>query len=185
MNKHSGFCSQKFIVKANKRNILLVSSMIVLFSLVVFIGCGESQTPRSGVSTAAATKPGPSNQPKHGAMPAPASLQTFITYRYTDPMTNMEAFRLLIPKGWHAQGQITWSANPALPAQARFRFSNPTGNGEFNLFPTQAYFWTNNRLFLTTNPPRYPAFQHPGYGPRGSANGIHADHHPLRQKRSE
>jgi hypothetical protein len=68
-------------------------------------------------------------------------------------MTGMEAFRLLIPKGWQAQGQIAWSANPALPAQARFRFFNPNGTGEFNLFPTQAYFWTNNRLFLTTNPP--------------------------------
>jgi hypothetical protein len=65
----------------------------------------------------------------------------------------MEAFRLLIPKGWRAQGQITWSANPALPAQARFRFSSPTGAEELNLFPTQAYFWTNNQLFLTTNPP--------------------------------
>ena len=68
-------------------------------------------------------------------------------------MTELEAFRLLVPKGWQAQGQITWSANPALPAQARFRFSNPNGTGEFNLFPTQAYFWTNNRMFLTTNPP--------------------------------
>jgi len=68
-------------------------------------------------------------------------------------MTGMEAFRLLIPKGWQAQGQIAWSANPALPAQARFRFWNPNGSGEFNLFPTQAYFWTNNRLFLSTNPP--------------------------------
>jgi hypothetical protein len=82
-----------------------------------------------------------------------ANFETFVTYKYTDPMTGMEAFRLLIPKGWRADGSITWSQNPALPAQARFRFSNPKGTEEFNLFPTQAYFWTNNQMALATNPP--------------------------------
>ena len=82
-----------------------------------------------------------------------AHSQTFIIYKYTDPMTAMEAFRLLIPKGWRVDGSITWSANPALPAQSRFRFYNPNGTEEFNLFPTQSYFWTNNQLFLSTNPP--------------------------------
>ena len=82
-----------------------------------------------------------------------ANSQTFIIYKYTDPMTAMEAFRLLIPKGWRVDGSITWSANPALPAQSRFRFYNPNGTEEFNLFPTQSYFWTNNQLFLSTNPP--------------------------------
>ena len=82
-----------------------------------------------------------------------AAVLTFVTYKYIDPMTGMEAFRLLIPKGWKAEGKITWSANPALPAQSRFRFYNPNGNEELNFFPSQAYFWTNNRLFLSTNPP--------------------------------
>ena len=79
--------------------------------------------------------------------------QTFVTYKHFDPMTGMEAFRLLIPKGWRAEGSITWASNPALPAQSRFRFYNPGGLEEFNLFPTQTYFWTNNRMFLSTNPP--------------------------------
>jgi hypothetical protein len=82
----------------------------------------------------------------------PAS-QTFVTFVYQDPQAGMEAFRLLIPKGWNADGAIQWSANPALPAQSHFRFFNPKGSEEFNLFPTQSYFWTNNRMFLTTNPP--------------------------------
>lgn len=81
------------------------------------------------------------------------NVQTFVTYKYIDPMTGMEAFRLLVPKGWHAEGKITWSANPALPGQARFRFSNPKDTEEFNIFPTQSYFWTNNQMFLRTNPP--------------------------------
>ncbi len=79
--------------------------------------------------------------------------QTFILYKYTDTMTAMEAFRLLVPKGWHVEGSITWSANPALPAQSRFRFYNPDGTEEFNLFPTRSYYWTNNPLSLRTNPP--------------------------------
>ena len=83
----------------------------------------------------------------------PTDARIFVPYRYVDPATGMEAFRLLIPKGWRAQGSITWSANPALPAQSRFRFYNPGGAEELNLFPTRSYFWTNNRLFLATNPP--------------------------------
>jgi hypothetical protein len=79
--------------------------------------------------------------------------QTFVTYRYIDPMSGKEAFHMLLPKGWLSEGSITWSANPALPAQSRFRFYNPNGSEEFNLFPTQAFFWTNNRTFLATNPP--------------------------------
>jgi hypothetical protein len=81
------------------------------------------------------------------------NVQTFVTYKYADPMTGMEAFHLLIPKGWKAQGAIKWLANPALPVQSRFRFYNPSGSGEFNLFPTRSYFWTDNRTFLSTNPP--------------------------------
>jgi len=77
----------------------------------------------------------------------------FATYKYIDPTTKMEAFRLLIPKGWKAEGSITWSANPALPAVSHFRFFNPNGHEQFEIFPTQSYFWTNNRMFLTTNPP--------------------------------
>jgi len=80
-------------------------------------------------------------------------VQTFVTYKYVDPMTGMEAFHLLIPKGWKAQGSIQWLANPALPAQSHFRFYNPSGSGEFNLFPTRSYFWTDNRTFLASNPP--------------------------------
>ncbi|MCL5023959.1 MAG: hypothetical protein M1497_11465 [Nitrospirae bacterium] len=84
---------------------------------------------------------------------AKTDVRVFVTYKYTDPMTGIEAFRLLIPKGWRVEGKIAWSANPALPAESRFRFYNPNGAEELNFFPTQSYFWTNNRLFLSTNPP--------------------------------
>lgn len=77
----------------------------------------------------------------------------FVTYKYYDPVAGMEAFRLLIPQGWQAEGAVTWSANLALPAEASFRFYNPNGDEQLELFPTQSYFWTNNQLFLSTNPP--------------------------------
>lgn len=83
---------------------------------------------------------------------AATNTQTFVTYKYVDPMTNMQVFSMLVPKGWKVEGGISWSADPALPAQSGFRFYNPSGSEELNFFPTRAYFWTNNQLFLITNP---------------------------------
>jgi hypothetical protein len=83
----------------------------------------------------------------------PAEAQTFVPYAYVDPVSKLEVFRCLVPKGWKVEGRVTWSANPALPAQSRFRFFDPNGVDELNLYPTQAYFWTNNATFLRTNPP--------------------------------
>jgi hypothetical protein len=90
---------------------------------------------------------------------APADAQTFVPYVHVDPVSGLEAFRCLVPKGWKVEGKITWSANPALPAQSRFRFFDPRSLDELNLFPTQAFFWTNNAMFLRTNPPGTLRFQ--------------------------
>jgi hypothetical protein len=77
--------------------------------------------------------------------PAAADTQTYVPF--------LEAFRLLVPRGWRAEGSITWSADPALPARSRFRFHEPGGGAELGLFPTQAFLWTDNPLYLGTNPP--------------------------------
>lgn len=81
-----------------------------------------------------------------------AETQRFVPYVYVDPVSGLEAFRCLVPKGWKVEGGISWSANPALPAQSQFRFWDPQSLDELNLFPAQAYFWTDNRLLLATNP---------------------------------
>lgn len=81
------------------------------------------------------------------------SNQVFVTYRYIDPMTKMEVFHLLAPKGWKVEGGVVWSGDPALPARSSFRFFNPNGSEELNFFPTRSFFWTNSQLALTTNPP--------------------------------
>ena len=137
----------------NVKNILVVAVIACLFSIVGLTGWNEGHKSPLSTGLASAQTGTRTTTQTEGDTQTTGKTQTFVTYKYTDPTTGMEAFRLLIPKGWRAQGQITWSANPALPAQARLRFSSPTGAEEFNLFPTQAYFWTNNRLFLTTNPP--------------------------------
>jgi len=110
--------------------------------LIVGIAMGAS------VGLAAAAKERQASAPSQAAPPL-----TFVTYTYVDPAVGIEAFRLLIPKGWQAQGGIQWSSNPALPATSRFRFFNPQGAEQFELLPTQSFFWTDNPLFLSTNPP--------------------------------
>lgn len=82
-----------------------------------------------------------------------AKLQKFYTYSYIDPMVGIEVFRFLIPGDWKAEGAIKWEAVPALPARVNFRFYDTKSLSEFNLFPTQDYFWTDNQMFLYTNPP--------------------------------
>ncbi len=123
------------LINLKSKTILLLTVIVVLVSISTVIGAMDAQK-----STLAQRK-------------TTTDTQTFVTYKYIDPMTGMEAFRLLIPKSWRAEGSITWSSNPALPAQSRFRFYNPEGSEELNFFPTQCYFWTNNPTFLRTNPP--------------------------------
>jgi len=94
-----------------------------------------------------------SDDTKSDKIKSQAKLQKFYTYSYIDPMVGIEVFRLLMPGDWKAEGAIKWEAVPALPARVRFRFYNTKSLSEFNLFPTQDYFWTDNQMFLYTNPP--------------------------------
>lgn len=64
---------------------------------------------------------------------ASANVLTFVTYKYIDPMTGIEVFRLLIPKGWKAEGRIAWSANPAFNLIKPLR-SVPSEKGDVRLF---------------------------------------------------
>ena len=95
----------------------------------------------------------PAEREESAAREQPGDHQLFVTYRHVDLRTGLEAFRLLIPKGWQVEGAIAWSANPALPATSDFRIHSQGGSEELRLFPTQSYFWTDNPLFLATNPP--------------------------------
>jgi hypothetical protein len=113
-----------------------ISFITIILLLTVLFSCMKTNALAANTGKASST----------------SNTQTFVTYKYIDPMTNMQVFSMLIPKGWKAEGGVTWSADPALPAKSNFRFYNPNGSEELNFFPTRAFFWTNNRLFLTTNP---------------------------------
>jgi hypothetical protein len=59
--------------------------------------------------------------------------------------TGIEAFRMLIPKGWVFEGGIRWLLdNPGMPATASLRVKDPASATTFEVFPNQPFFWTDN-----------------------------------------
>jgi hypothetical protein len=59
----------------------------------------------------------------------------------------IEAFSLLVPVDWQFEGEIKWVLdNPGMPASSSFKVSNPKSKELFELFPSQALFWTDNQL---------------------------------------
>jgi hypothetical protein len=64
--------------------------------------------------------------------PPDASASSFVTYRYVDPATGLEAFRLLIPKGWQVPTQsYFWTDSPL------FLATNPPGSLRFGTLVAQ------------------------------------------------
>lgn len=78
----------------------------------------------------------------------------FTTYRCIDQHgTGVEAFHFLIPENWKFEGGVTWVYDkPAMPATSAFRVYDPNGTAEFEVFPNQSFFWTNNPNILNFYP---------------------------------
>lgn len=67
--------------------------------------------------------------------------------------TGIEAFSMLIPADWQFAGGIRWILdNPSMPATAAFTVSSPGGSDVFEVFPNQAFYWTDNQMMLATIP---------------------------------
>jgi hypothetical protein len=83
-----------------------------------------------------------------------AAVIRFKTFRYIDKQgIGIEAFRILLPVEWQFEGGIRWVLdNPGMPAVASFKVRNPNGLEEFEVFPNQAFFWTNNPLTISLFP---------------------------------
>jgi hypothetical protein len=91
-----------------------------------------------------------------GAGPAvPVGALRFTPYRCVDSEgIGIEAFSVLLPAGWRFDGGIRWRLdNPAFPAYAACRLSDPGGLGAFEVFPNLPYFWTNNPTVAGMFPP--------------------------------
>jgi hypothetical protein len=68
--------------------------------------------------------------------------------------TRTEAFKLLVPSDWQHEGGVQWLLdNPAMPAISHFRIWNPKGTEQFEVFPSQAFFWSDNPLTSQLFPP--------------------------------
>ena len=78
----------------------------------------------------------------------------FKRYSYIDEQgTGSEAFSFLIPEGWNFSGGLVWLLdNPAMPATAAFKVTNPGGTEEWEGFPNQPFWWTTNQGMLSLNP---------------------------------
>ncbi len=86
---------------------------------------------------------------------AESKMLRFKQFSYVDKEgTGLEAFSFLIPDGWSFEGGMKWVLdNPMLPAVTFFRAYNPEGHEEFEVFPNQCYFWTDNQMLLQLSPP--------------------------------
>jgi hypothetical protein len=92
---------------------------------------------------------------KSGTPAAQKPAVRFKTFSCVDRSgTGIEAFRMLIPAEWRFEGGVTWRLdNPGMPAVAGFRVSNPAGHEEFEVFPNQPFFWTDNPMLRQMFPP--------------------------------
>jgi len=96
---------------------------------------------------------GPTVQPT--SVPVSGNVVRYKTASYVDDQgIGTKAYSLLIPSDWQFQGTVVWNLdNTLMPAAAKIKAWNPNGNEEFDIFPNQAYFWTDNPLVQQTNPP--------------------------------
>ena len=63
----------------------------------------------------------------------------------------MEAYSILVPKGWKSQGGITWQVgNPCMIESIRNRVSvtSPDGTMALEIYPTQQWEWWDDQMML-------------------------------------
>ncbi len=72
----------------------------------------------------------------------------FKTVSFVDKQgIGIEAFKVLVPTDWQYEGGVDWVMDsPTMPAISRFRIWNPAGTEQFQVFPNQGFFWTDNSL---------------------------------------
>ncbi|MBW2598119.1 MAG: hypothetical protein JRC55_05750 [Deltaproteobacteria bacterium] len=72
----------------------------------------------------------------------------------------IEAFRLLIPEGWHFQGGLNWLSNSLQLTQIAFKVSSPDNSAWFEVFPEMLFFYSTdpnaNAFYGQTRPVHYP-----------------------------
>jgi hypothetical protein len=97
----------------------------------------------------------PSAAGPEAAPPSAGSTARYKTVTVVDKEgIGLEAFRLLAPADWQAEGGVRWVLdNPLQPAVVDFRVRAPQGREEVQVFPNQACFWSNNPTVMSLHPP--------------------------------
>ncbi|MBP1655786.1 MAG: hypothetical protein H6Q31_387 [Bacteroidetes bacterium] len=127
---------------------LLLAFMI--FLALPFQGCSK-QDKAEGSSREAWEAAGREGADEESRKP-PMRFRTEVCIDRTG--TGKEAFRMLVPADWKFAAGITWILdNPGMPATGWLRATNPALPEELEVFPNQAFFYTDNPLGQQLNPP--------------------------------
>jgi hypothetical protein len=139
----------------------------VIASVGAYIVLSQPSTPIQDITYYNTPKPSaiiqggniPTAKPSSNSQTQAPTQNTAATIKYktvsfTDTQgIGTKAFSMLIPTGWQSSGEVTWILdNPAMPAFGTFKAWNPNGVEEFNYFPNQAFFSSNNPLLEQTFP---------------------------------
>jgi hypothetical protein len=110
--------------------------------------CGGRGQPTA--DTAAALAAPQEKQAPSPQQPAAADVLRFRPYTCVDDQgLGIAAFHMLVPVGWQVEGGVRWRLdNPAFPAFASVRVSNPARLQELEVFPNLPMFWTDNPVVL-------------------------------------
>jgi hypothetical protein len=92
------------------------------------------------------TAPSSTYKPTSTTVAATGTVIKLKTISFVDQQgIGTEAFKMFIPVDWQYEGGVQWILdNPGMPAVSQFRVWNPKGTEQFQLFPNQAFFWTDN-----------------------------------------
>ena len=137
----------------NKQIIALLIIVIIVFSGFVF-GAYYLSMQQFGLPQPTDSPVNPSGgQPT--TVPVAGNVLRYKAASYIDTQgIGTKAFSLLIPSDWQFEGTVVWNLdNTLMPASANIRAWNPNNNEEFDVFPNQAFYWTDNPLVQQTNPP--------------------------------
>jgi hypothetical protein len=140
-----------------------LSPVLLLIFLTSSVACSkakESGLPSTGVpatsvsSTGTRTTPPPTSKPASSTSVSAGNVLRLKTVSYIDQQgIGTEAFKLLIPSDWQSEGGIQWLLdNPGMPAVSQLRVWNPKGAEQFQVFPNQAFFWTDNPMTMALFP---------------------------------
>jgi hypothetical protein len=143
--------------KINQKKLIIVLALvaIVIAAPIIVVLSLNANLNQSGFPSPTQTSTGPTpNLTNISGETTTTSYLKYKTAEFVDTQgIGTAAFSLLIPSDWDFQGNINWALdNPAMPATASIATWNPNGTEEFDIYPNQAYFWTDNPLVQQTNP---------------------------------